>query len=263
MSHDIDQTTGKAAIAWVEKKPWHGLGQELPAGAGIEVWLKEARLEWELERLPVQYLAGGELHTMDRRHVLARSDTREGLSLVSDEYRVVQPREVLEFYRSLVAECGYELETAGALDHGRKVRGLARTGTQATVDKQGEDEVAAYVPLATSCDKSLATTAAFTSIRVVCQNTLFFASEDIRRNRRPQVKVPHQYRFDAERVIGELGLMDRSWKGFMGRVREMAGLGTRGCYRSRSRCRNWRTWGRITTGARISGLVSGITGIRD
>ena len=41
------------------------------------------------------------------------------------------------------------------------------------------DEIGAYVLLATSCDKTLATTIAFTSIRVVCQNTLSFAQDEI------------------------------------------------------------------------------------
>lgn len=91
------------------------------------------------------------------------------------------------------------------------------------VDHGGrEDELAAYVLLATSCDKSLATTAAFTSIRVVCQNTLFFAKQDIKSHRRPQVKVPHHRTFDAGWVKKQLGLLDPPWKEFVERVRQMA-----------------------------------------
>lgn len=50
------------------------------------------------------------------------------LSIVSDDYQIVQPREVLEFYRELMELYGYTLETAGALDSGRKVWALAKTG---------------------------------------------------------------------------------------------------------------------------------------
>src|SRR4051794_13805301 len=117
---------------------------------------------------------------------------------------------------------GYTLETAGALDHGRKVWALARTGITDAADKRGEDEIAAYVLLATSCDKTLATTAAFTSVRVVCQNTLFFATEEVRKKGRPQVKVSHNFRFKADQVKTELGLMDPAWKAFMEKVRKMA-----------------------------------------
>ncbi len=222
MGHEIDSSTGKPAIAYVGKTPWHGLGEKLPEGQPIEVWLKAARLEWDLKRLPVQYLVDGRLHTMGERFVLVRSDTDAALSVVSDDYRIVQPKEVLEFYRDLVSLYGYALETCGALDGGRKVWALARTGITGAADDVGKDELAAYVLLATSCDKTLATTAAFTSIRVVCQNTLFFAYEDIKKHRRPQVKVPHNRHFDPYQVKEELGLMDEAWSGFITRVRRMA-----------------------------------------
>jgi phage/plasmid-like protein (TIGR03299 family) len=223
MPHEIDVSSGKPAIAYVGEKPWHALGEKLPEGASIDTWLRAARLGWELKRLPVQYLVDGLLRTMEDRFVLVRNDTNSALSVVSSDYQIVQPREVLEFYRELVAMCGYALETSGALDGGRKVWALAKTGKTDAADVGGKDELAAYVLLATSCDKTLATTAAFTSIRVVCQNTLFFALEEVGMKRRPQVKVPHSLRFEAEQVKERLGLMDEAWSGFMGRVRKMAG----------------------------------------
>ena len=56
MAHDIDCSTGKPAIAYVGETPWHGLGEKLPEGESIETWIKAARLDWELKRLPVHYL---------------------------------------------------------------------------------------------------------------------------------------------------------------------------------------------------------------
>jgi phage/plasmid-like protein (TIGR03299 family) len=222
MASEIDLSTGLPAIAYVGETPWHGLGERLPAGQPVEAWLKAARLEWELRRLPVQYLVEGKLRTMDDRFVLVRSDTNSALSVVSGDYRIVQPMEVLEFYRDLMDSYGYKLETAGALDGGRKVWALARTSLTDSADKGGKDKIAAYLLLATSCDKTLATTAAFTSIRVVCQNTLFFAVEDIKTGRRPQVKVPHNLRFEADHVKEELGLMDKAWSEFIRKVQKMA-----------------------------------------
>lgn len=128
MAHDIDTSTGMPAVAYVGEEPWHGLGEKPPEDAPIEIWLKAARLEWKLNRLPVQYLVDGTLKTMEDRFVLVRNDTRAGLSIVSGEYQIVQPGEVLEFYRDLMTNYGYILETAGALDGGRKVWALARTG---------------------------------------------------------------------------------------------------------------------------------------
>jgi phage/plasmid-like protein (TIGR03299 family) len=223
MPHDIDLSTGKPAIAYVGEKPWHQLGEKLPKDAPIDIWLRAAKLEWELTRLPVQYLVDGTLRTMEDRFVLVRNDTNAALSVVSSDYQIVQPREVLEFYRELVTMYGYTLETSGALNGGRKVWALAKTGVTDTADQGGKDELSAYLLLATSCDKTLATTAAFTSIRVVCQNTLFFAIEEVGLKRRPQVKVPHNLRFEAEQVKERLGLMDKAWSEFIGRVRKMTG----------------------------------------
>lgn len=221
MSHEIDFSTGKPAIAYVGDKPWHELGEELPPGQPIEKWLRAARLEWELKRLPVQYLVDGRSHTMDGRFVLVRSDTNAALSIVSGDYQIVQPKDILEFYRELVSQFGYQLETAGALDSGRKVWALAKTGLTARAGNSNKDGVAAYLLLATSCDKTLATTAAFTAIRVVCKNTLFFAQEDIEEQRRTQIKIPHNYRFKEKEVKEQLGIMEKSWAVFMDKVQRM------------------------------------------
>jgi len=221
MAHELDFSTGDPAIAYIGDTPWHGFGEKLPEGQPIEAWLKAARLEWDLKRLPVQYLVDGRLRTMEDRFVLVRSDTQGALSVVSGDYQIVQPKEILEFYRDLVDIFGYTLETSGALDGGRKVWALARTPTYTSVDGQGEDTLAAYVLLATSCDKTLATTAAFTSIRVVCQNTLSFAMKDISTGKRPQEKVPHNLRFHPDRVKERLGIMDKAWGEFMMPGQEM------------------------------------------
>jgi phage/plasmid-like protein (TIGR03299 family) len=214
MSHELDFSTGKPAMAYVGERPWHRLGNELKAGQSIDEWVKAAGLDWDIQMLPVQFFVDDEYHLMPARFVLARSDTHQPLSVVSDEYTPVQPREVLEFYRDLVARRHYTLETAGALNGGRKVWALARTGLVANVADNPADTLGAFVLLATSCDKSLATTATFTSVRVVCQNTLNFAVTDMKSAGRRSIKVNHSQKFNADQIHEELGLMDASWDSF-------------------------------------------------
>ncbi|WP_423194686.1 DUF932 domain-containing protein [Cupriavidus sp. H18C2] len=119
-------------------------------------------------------------------------------------------------YRDLVQVGGYELETAGVLKEGRKLWALARTGQSATL--KGGDEVRGYLLLATACDGTLATTAQFTSVRVVCNNTLQIA---LGRNR-GAVKVPHRSQFDPRAVKEELGIAISSWDGFMANMHSLA-----------------------------------------
>lgn len=222
MSHDIDDSTGQPAMAYVGEAPWHGLGEKLPPGQSIDAWKRAARLDWTIQMVPVQYQFEGRTRMMPERFVLTRDDTGAALSVVSGDYQVVQPAEVLEFYRDLVAQRHYTLETAGALDGGRKVWALAKTGMVANVAGNAADQLGAYVLLATSCDKSLATTVSFTSIRVVCQNTLGFAVEDMTANRRKHIKVEHSKKFDHQSVKDSLGLIDEAWANFLTRVTPMS-----------------------------------------
>ena len=225
MSHDLDSSTGKPAMAYVAEAPWHGLREKLPPDRSIDDWVRAARLDWKIQMLPVRYHFEGRERVMPERFVLTRDDTGTALSVVSADYRVVQPSEVLEFYRELVKDRHYTLETAGALDGGRKVWALARTGLVAHVAGNEADELGAYVLLATSCDKSIATTATFTSIRVVCQNTLGFAFDDMKTRQRRHIKVDHTRKFDAACVKDSLGLIDKAWTDFMSRVNPMAVFG--------------------------------------
>src|SRR5687767_10746711 len=125
-------------------------------------------MNWEIEESEVRYITGsnnvGTIKSFPANKVLYRSDTKAPLAVVSNRFKVVQPGDVLEFYRDLTADSGFELETAGVLREGRKFWALARTG-QSTV-LRGRDRVDGYLLLATACDGTLATTAQFTSVRV-------------------------------------------------------------------------------------------------
>lgn len=206
-------------MAYVDATPWHGLGNHLPVNQPIEVWQQAAGMDWSIRETEVLYsVANTGLHVkpFPESKVLYRSDSLAPLSVVSKRYSVVQPHDVLEFYRDLVSAGGFELETAGVLKGGKKLWALAKTG-QETILK-GNDKVKAYLLLATSCDGTLATTAQFTSVRVVCNNTLQMAVGE----RAGAVKVPHSTKFDPAAVKLELGLGLSAWDSFMASIRAMS-----------------------------------------
>ena len=215
MAHLID------SMAYAGETPWHELGNALPAKQPIEVWAEKAGMDWQILETPVCFMAEkagslGSIKTFPEQKVLYRSDSHKPLSVVSDRYQVVQPREVLEFYRDLTEISGYELETAGVLKEGRKFWALARTGKETVL--KGNDCVKGYLLLATSCDGTLATTATPTTIRVVCNNTLSIALNGAT----SAIKVPHRTSFDAQAVKKQLGVAVSQWDGFMYRMRTLS-----------------------------------------
>lgn len=219
MAHMIDTTTGTAAMAYVGQKPWHGLGQELTPGASIEEWTRQAGLAYTVLESPVLYKteAATEPEVFKGRKVLHRSDTGGALSVVSDGYRTVQPAEVMGFFGKLSEIGGFEIETAGALSHGRRIWALARVSQGA--DVIDGDRVRPYVLLATSYDGSMATTGKFTAVRTVCNNTIVRALGD----GNSDVRVLHSERFDADKVRMELGIVADSWERFLLESRALAG----------------------------------------
>lgn len=92
-------------MAYVNEIPWHGLGNQLAPGQSLEVWAQQAGMNWKIEESEVRFVAGGtglgSIHAFPEQKVLYRSDTKAPLSVVSSRYQVVQPAEILEFYRDL------------------------------------------------------------------------------------------------------------------------------------------------------------------
>ncbi|WP_271679092.1 DUF932 domain-containing protein [Thermomonas mangrovi] len=206
-------------MAYAGEKPWHGLGNKLTTLQPIDVWKRQAGMDWMIEESEVRYITGnhtvGAIHSFPEQKVLYRSDTKRPLAVVSKRFQVVQPEEVLEFYRDLTEYSGFELETAGVLKEGRKFWALARTGQCTTL--KGKDQVNGYLLLATACDGSLATTAQFTSVRVVCNNTLQIALGD----NRGAVKVPHRSEFNADAVKQQLGITVAPWNRFVAQMKDL------------------------------------------
>jgi phage/plasmid-like protein (TIGR03299 family) len=203
MSHELTITDGKAEMAYVGETPWHGLGNNLEPGLPIEDWVVAAGMNWRIWRSQIRYETardGSQPRIMKDRQVFFRSDNGNDLGIGSASFKLVQPREVLEFFRDLTANAGFQLETAGTLYGGRRFWALASTGmSESIADKR--DLVKGYLLLSTSCDGSMATEGRYTNIRVVCRNTMFEAL-----NQAAKFRVTHRSVFKADDAKRELGI---------------------------------------------------------
>ncbi|AZE56911.1 Mycobacteriophage Barnyard protein gp56 [Pseudomonas synxantha] len=114
MAHHIDQ------MAYIGQTPWHRLGSAPSPKQPLEIWQQEAGIDWQIQESPVHFKADaighlGSIHSFPEQKALYRSDTKAPQSAVSNRYQVLQPREVVEFYRDLAEVSGYGLESRAYL----------------------------------------------------------------------------------------------------------------------------------------------------
>ena len=165
---------------YVGDTPWHTLGIKLPDPPTIGEALVHGNLDWQVKKKPTFF--EDEQRTFLKRSVnvptgyfvTVRKDN-EGkyypLGHVSERYEVLQNIDAFEPFKVLLDK-GYTLETAGAVDLGKRVWILARRPSQ---HKVGDDVLVQYALLMNSHDGSTPVFLQPTDIRVVCQNTLNWA----------------------------------------------------------------------------------------
>jgi phage/plasmid-like protein (TIGR03299 family) len=171
MSHEVE------TMAYANEVPWHGLGNNLKPGAEIEEWLHAAGLDWNVAMHPMFTVVDGEYIKVPNQSALVRSTDHKILTTASDQWKPIQNREVLEFFRDYADAGGATLETAGSLHGGRMVWGLANLGKGFTTNNGG-DAVKGYVLFAASHQKGKSSSARLTATRVVCANTMAIAMND-------------------------------------------------------------------------------------
>jgi phage/plasmid-like protein (TIGR03299 family) len=213
---------GTVEHAFVGQVGWHGLGNQLKENAKLDTWLKAAGMDWDIGRSPMMFQPEdlGDPIEITGREILYRKDNHVALGEVSQNYKVVQPKEVLEFFRDLCDNNGFALNTAGTLFGGKRFWALASIGETAVV--LGDDEVKGYLLLATSADGSLATTAQFTTIRVVCNNTLSYAVNEGKSRKSGRVAVSHRSIFKPDDVKDDLGIVRGQFTEFMVAAKKLA-----------------------------------------
>lgn len=221
MSHELTSSAdGRVEFAYLaaDGTPWHGLGQPMGADASIDDWKRDAGMAWKIGRSRVRYGDESNFRVIDDQVVLFRSDTKAALGIVSSRYQVVQPGDVLEFFRDIVRAGGLELSAAGTIYGGKRFWATAKIGEAAPTGVA--DKIGGYLLLSTSADGSLATEARLTSVRVVCKNTLALARAD----GKPALRVSHRSAFDAEAVKTSMGLNHAAWAAFKHNIVRLANI---------------------------------------
>jgi phage/plasmid-like protein (TIGR03299 family) len=228
MAHQIDTTSLNRASYASTQREWHGLGELMPAGQDIETWAQAAGMEYKVQRAVVRFatqrldpanalIPAQVLQSIEDKLVLFRSDTGAPLGVVSDSYKVVQPREVLEFFREWAQANACTIESAGVLFGGKRYFATAKMSDGVFVGEG--DKIVPYVLLSTSADGSLATEGRITTVRVVCNNTLRLASKGA-----SSFRVSHRTAFKAEECRGIIESAHEEFGAFMDMSRKLASI---------------------------------------
>ncbi|MCD9855743.1 DUF945 domain-containing protein [Epilithonimonas sp. JDS] len=186
MAHNLNfnNRTGKYSFISVKEKAWHNLGQIVQEYPTSEEAIKFAGLDYEVEKSPLFTKGAGIIENDNGIEMIdsqlevpnyfanIRTDNNTVLGVVGKDYHIVQNREAFSFFDAIVGSGkGILYETAGALGNGERIFITAKLPDYIRVGN-GDDITEKYIFLTTSHDGSGSITAAFTPVRIVCQNTL-------------------------------------------------------------------------------------------
>lgn len=198
MAHNINynQFTGKHSFMSVQQKAWHGLGQivtDYPTSAEA---IKHAGLDFTVEKRKMYInsqnndlselgLGSNEIEVPDFFSTVRR-DTNDILGVVGKGYHIIQNTDAFSFFDAIVGGGdGILYETAGALGKGERIFITAKLPDYITVGRN--DLIEQYLFLTTTHDGTGSINAAFTPVRIVCNNTLNAALK----NQTNTVKIRH------------------------------------------------------------------------
>lgn len=179
MAHQINfnEQSGQFSFFSVKEKAWHGLGQIVDQYPTSAEALQFAGLDYEVTKedlFTTCYNTDGQ--AMDNNNQVKshfatmRKDTGDILGVVGKDYEIVQNKDAFTFFDSIVGGDGIQYETAGALGKGERIFITAKLPGYIKVG--GDDLIEKYLFLTTSHDGYGSITAAFTPVRIVCNNTL-------------------------------------------------------------------------------------------
>lgn len=184
MGHNLyfNEKSNQFSFFSVREKPWHGLGkivQDYPTSAEA---IKYAGLDYTVEKRklftydsenqnadPESEIVIPEIQVPDY-FATVRTDNDTVLGVVGKDYEVVQNAEAFSFFDAIVGGDGIQYETAGALGKGERIFITAKLSGYIKVGST--DLIEQYLFLTTSHDGFGSITAAFTPVRIVCNNTL-------------------------------------------------------------------------------------------
>lgn len=199
MAHNLffNENKNQHSFFSVKEKAWHGLGQivdqyptskEALTFAGLDYTVEKRKLfTYDNENQLADEDTGIKIPELDVPDYFAtvRTDNETVLGVVGKDYEVVQNVDAFSFFDAIVGGDGIQYETAGALGKGERIFITAKLPGYIKVGN--DDCIEKYLFLTTSHDGYGSIMAAFTPVRIVCNNTLNAALH----NHSGSIKIRH------------------------------------------------------------------------
>src|SRR6266542_712388 len=184
MSHNLNYNEKTKAYSFfsVKEKAWHELGKIVEQYPTSTEAIKFAGLDYTVEKRKLfTYDSENNFANPDvdiiipeievpNYYAIVRADTDQVLGVVGKDYEIVQNKDAFTFFDAIVSGDGIMYETAGALGKGERIFITAKLPDYIKVGS--DDLIEKYLFLTTSHDGFGSITAAFTPVRIVCNNTL-------------------------------------------------------------------------------------------
>lgn len=217
----------------VREQAWHGLATVLQDNPSVEEAITRAGLDWAVVEgeLTTSVMTANGIGPVNVKgwKALLRDKDNAVLGVVSDGYKPFQNREAFGWFDALVKDGTCRIETAGALQGGKKVWVQARYAD--AVEVKDGDAIIPYLLLANGHDGTMSLRIINTPTRVVCWNTMQAAGavEDGDSETASAAKgfaITHQgdVQAKAEAARRAIVSMNRELKMTVDAYRRMAGL---------------------------------------
>lgn len=164
---NFNNDTGRYSFVSAKEPAWHHLGQILDHVFTAREAIEFGGLDFTVEK---QKLLTERWLDVPDYFATVREDNNEVLGMVGKDYTIVQNRDVFSFFDQIVGVGKAIYETAGCLGKGGVIFITAKLPKQIVIGS--DSPIDNYLVLCSSHDGSMAITAFFTPVRVVCQNTL-------------------------------------------------------------------------------------------
>lgn len=162
----------------VREVPWHGIGTIVEDYLTAKEALVAAQLDWQVDLYPIHFNKATDafpdyVEVPDQFAVVRDSDLYT-MQICGAQYLPVQNYKSFEFFDSVVGSGEAKYDTAGDLEHGKKVFITAKLiGRDILIG--GVDRVDLYLVLINSHDGTMSFQIMATPVRVVCENTMNYA----------------------------------------------------------------------------------------